>query len=269
MTRTITETYGWEQYVDANIEDLSKCPDPEKVIIFALNESIDTDTDMIRDHIRHCLSCRDLAAKLQLSDQEASAMQREKPAVPFRLLRAIHKAKIDQLINQLNGIGAILSAAVIHRSVMRQNRLVFGKISTEDIPLIDVDRLSMEIKITPAAGKIFLPVGPDDGSMCVSIPELMKKNIFYTHVYAWDARGERYDLGVYRHEHLFREISVNSHVVLLVILGVDGNAVEHTAQRIPLWLEHDNSFIETGDDENTMLLVYQIMTNESESTLEG
>jgi len=262
MTTTIPETYGWEQYVDANIEDSSKC-DVEKVIAFALNESIETGADMIRDHIRQCLSCRDMAVKLQLSDLEASAKQPEKPAVPLRLLRAIHRGKIDRLISQLNRIAAILAAAVIHRSVMRQNRLVFGKISSEEIPLTGADRLPKEIPITPADGKIFLPVGPNDGSVCVSIPDLMKKNIFYTHVYTWDAHGERYDLGVYRHEHQVREISVNGYVVLLVILGVDGNAVERTAQRVPLWLENDDSSIETGDDENTMLLVYRIMTGES------
>ena len=269
MTTTIPETYGWEQYVEANIENLSKCPDPEKVIAFALNESIETDADMIRNHIRQCLSCRDLAVKLQLSDQEASAMQQEKPAMPFRLLRAIHQPKIDRLINQLNGIAAILAAAVIHRSVIHQNRLVFGKISSEDIPLTEADRLSTEIPITPEDGKVFLPVGPNDGSMFVSIPDLMKKNIFYTHVYAWDAHGERSDMGVYRHEHQVREISVNGYVVLLVILGVDGNAVEHTAHRIPLWLEREDTSIKTGDDENTMLLVYRIMSGESELTLEG
>lgn len=128
------------------------------------------------------------------------------------------------------------------------------------LPVKGIAAIPFEINITPQNGLIQIPCIGDAGEGKIFITDILERNYFYAHVFAWDMERNRIDWGSKRHEQRARAISVAGYSDILVVLGQDEAGVESAARYIPLWLENEDFNIErTNFNPSVVLLWYRIV----------
>lgn len=254
-------THTWIEAEEMLFHRLDLCPEPEMLYEFAMNKLENDQTAHIKEHIGSCFVCQELVFETVMAEKEAIQKQGEAMVISDRFLSAISPDPASEFYKRLLNLIIIVNAHIKNRArdqSFQQKGFVFATASSDEQPFKGIDEIPFELIITPRGGLLEIPCTGDAEEGKTFIDGILGRNYFYTHVFAWNVMGERTDLGIFRHEHKTREISVTGFVALLMVLGLDGNAVEEVAGWIPEWLEEDKPAFNITDIDNMTILLYRI-----------
>ncbi len=244
-------------------QNIEHCPDPGMLISFALNELENDQAAHIKEHIDSCFLCQDLVFDTVMAENESIRKQGEDLVISDRFLSAISPDPGSEFYKRLLQLVIIVNAYIKNRArnqSFQPKGFVFATAASEEQPYKGAEDIPFEINITPRDGLLEIPCTGDTGEGKTFIEDILKREYFYTHVFAWDITKNRADWGVKRHEQNTTAISVVGYSDILVVLGQDKAAVESVARYIPLWLESENFKIEKNEfNPFTVLLWYRIV----------
>jgi len=243
-------------------QDIEHCPEPGTLISYALKELGNDQAAQIKEHIDSCLICQDLVFDTVMAGYEALQKQGESSAISDRLLSAIYPDPANELYKRLLNLVKNVNAHIKNRArdqSFQQKGFVFATATADEQPFKGIVDIPYEINITPRDGLLEIPCNGDTGEGNTFIEDILKREYFYTHVFAWDMAKNRTDWGIKRHEQHARAVSVVGCTDLLVVVGQGKAAVEIAAQNIPLWLENKDLKIERELNADVVLLWYRII----------